>query len=650
MSITPRLAPFISATADAAPQSDEALTESVNWLRTNRNANTERAYASGWKGFEAYLQAQCVVQQLLQPAHIAGYLRQRLEVDKVASATLSADCAAIGDRLKFTPQAGMHLHPLVSDTLRLASTLATPSQPKRHMSAELMRAIIAQHDATPASAAGQDWLSTRNVCMVLVMMMGMLRENEAVELRVLDVVCEPANTPGAAANPREPIPLSNVSLFVRASKTDQAGKGAFVLLAAQADAAMCPLRWLQRYMLARDRAGVKSDLLFPAKDGTALAATTPCSLVQKLVQMANEWAQAKHGAAMGKCVWGAPSEYGSHSLRRGGVTEARKSGVDMLAIQRHGRWKSLAVLRYVGPEFEQRLGVTRNLFAAVTTASSSLSGKPLTAWTSPTTSAPSPAASSSASLFNVRGGTTVAITAPLAGQSPKSASPRKGPSSPHRNSAPGSAGAAAGLLFHPFFPRDHQPPPGHNGLWVQKSELRQIADEVAAQGRVAPLAATVTVPVVASVSSSTASALPLAAAAAAVDMTTAPGPAAVTVTGRKERNCKRGQSAGTKRPTRSGSAGHDAEYRGATKRAVSHRKGRKAQLEEPAAARVRRASQLQAEDDENDDNAALEDALFMESLQQGHRSSDEEEDVQVSKRRKQTLRSATAAIIKANSS
>jgi hypothetical protein len=64
----------------------------------------------------------------------------------------------------------------------------------------------------------------------------------------------------------------------------------------------------------------------------------------------------------GRQRWGDPSSYGSHSMRRGGVTEARKNGASMVDIQRHGRWKSLTVFNYIGQSEADRLAVTKSFF------------------------------------------------------------------------------------------------------------------------------------------------------------------------------------------------------------------------------------------------------------------------------------------------
>jgi hypothetical protein len=49
------------------------------------------------------------------------------------------------------------------------------------------------------------------------------------------------------------------------------------------------------------------------------------------------------------------SEYGFHSLRAGGATDAAKSGVEERHIKAHGNWKSDAVRVYICLDTEERL-------------------------------------------------------------------------------------------------------------------------------------------------------------------------------------------------------------------------------------------------------------------------------------------------------
>ena len=350
-----------SQAAPAAPQSKASRMR--QWVDANRNANTRRAYESGWKGFARYLQEEGVGETELREEDIADYLRVRLEEQRVAAATLAADRAAIGDRLKFTPLKGLHLAPLVCETLRICMNGAAQSVQKQHMSSELMREWVALQEESGRAEAREAWMERRNLALLLLMMAGMLRESEAVALRVDDLQLEQSTETGvgkAAAEVAEPRASTALLLTIRSSKTDQAGKGSTVVLSANSEEpALCPVRRVQEYLLARKQAGVNSEFLFCRQDGGALSPSTPCGIVQRMVAAVNERAKRLEGA---EDKWGPPTAYGSHSMRRGGVTEARANGVDMLDIQRHGRWSSLAVLGYVGPTREEQLGVTQQMF------------------------------------------------------------------------------------------------------------------------------------------------------------------------------------------------------------------------------------------------------------------------------------------------
>ena len=91
-----------------------------------------------------------------------------------------------------------------------------------------------------------------------------------------------------------------------------------------------------------------------------MAASTPNHVLKKAINRANEAAEQR---GLGVLRWGAAEAYGSHSLRRGGVTLARANGVSMLDIQQHGRWKSLTVFAYVGATESERIAVTQSFLS-----------------------------------------------------------------------------------------------------------------------------------------------------------------------------------------------------------------------------------------------------------------------------------------------
>lgn len=338
----------VTATGSSAESKRQRVLE---FIQRNRNANTRRTYESGWRGFAKYLfEISRPVDQVAEE-DVADYLRIRVEEQQVAFSTLKSDVSAIADHLKHGPRAGLTAGQLVADMMGVLRTMAASSRPKQHIEKELMRQILRAHD----ERGKRDWRTDRDACLMLLMMMGMLRQSEAVQLRVSDVQIEQRQVDGCAA-------VRVLSIFIAKSKTDQAQDGAVVLLGENAqEPGECPLARLERWLVARAAAGIAGDALFPKKCGQPLANTTPCSIVKDAVREANERAAA---SGRGSEYWGDHQLYGSHSLRRGGVTAARANGVSMLDIQRHGRWKSLTVFAYVGRTVQEQIAVSQRFLQA----------------------------------------------------------------------------------------------------------------------------------------------------------------------------------------------------------------------------------------------------------------------------------------------
>jgi len=327
------------------------------FISTHRNKGTARAYANGWAGFSMYLQRRGVAEAAVTHWDVADYLRERVEVQEVAASTMAGDRAAIADHYR---HAAPHLRAaahgdVVKQMMTVLRQHAAPSKSKTHMSAELMRELIGAHDEAGPSGSSHAWLTERDICLMLLMLLGMLRESEAVALTLADVSVKLLRTTASPQGRRV------LHVFIARSKTDQAQAGALVLLGANdADTAACPVRRLEKYLQVRKDAGVPGEALFPTVDGRHMAPNTPCGIVKKAVRLANGLAER---GGFGANRWGDPDEYGSHSMRRGGVTTARLNGSSMLDIQRHGRWKSLTVFSYVGSTPQEQLAVTDSFFA-----------------------------------------------------------------------------------------------------------------------------------------------------------------------------------------------------------------------------------------------------------------------------------------------
>ena len=57
-----------------------------------------------------------------------------------------------------------------------------------------------------------------------------------------------------------------------------------------------------------------------------------------------------------------PTQYGSHSCRKGGCSKAAAAGVELRVLKRHGRWKSWAVFLYIHDSVKKKLEVTSALY------------------------------------------------------------------------------------------------------------------------------------------------------------------------------------------------------------------------------------------------------------------------------------------------
>jgi len=132
---------------------------------------------------------------------------------------------------------------------------------------------------------------------------------------------------------------------VRRSKTDQEGKSRTVGLPYAADPATCPVHgwraWLARLQRAQRQRG-----------------ETPAPTDDPAFRPVDRWGHLGPGRLTTRGVRdllsrrfaavGLGDGFSPHSLRRGFATGARQGGADLVAIMRHGGWKSAqTVTRYI---------------------------------------------------------------------------------------------------------------------------------------------------------------------------------------------------------------------------------------------------------------------------------------------------------------
>ncbi|WIA44603.1 hypothetical protein OEZ86_007321 [Tetradesmus obliquus] len=166
----------------------------------------------------------------------------------------------------------------------------------------------------------RDFIGDRDAAMFLVGWAGMFRSAELVgiEWRDLQVYEE-----GGEAE-------KGVAIYVPYSKTDQAGEGAWVFVAAcEEEKEMCPLRALQRLR----KWGSADGKVFTAYAG---------GVGMKKLTVGSRLKQDLRDAGVAEA-----EQYAAHSLRRGGATHAARQKIALRKIQMMGRWKSDVVRLYL---------------------------------------------------------------------------------------------------------------------------------------------------------------------------------------------------------------------------------------------------------------------------------------------------------------
>ena len=217
--------------------------------------------------------------------------------------------------------------------MRVARTVAklTPS-PK------VKKPLKTEHLLLIEKITPRTFVGIRNFFMILLMMVAMLRECEAMALKTADVWLELVD--GELC----------LFVFVEMSKTDQCRNGHTIVLGASQLASICPISWFIIYSFSRD---INAVFFFHAKKGSKksveskLSTSTPWHKVKQFISSIGE----------------DPKLYGSHSCRRGGVTAAVANNVNTLLIARHGNWKSDAVFGYISDSISRKLSVSKAILS-----------------------------------------------------------------------------------------------------------------------------------------------------------------------------------------------------------------------------------------------------------------------------------------------
>ena len=186
----------------------------------------------------------------------------------------------------------------------------------------------------------EDGTEVRDICIMVLLFIGFLRESEAMQLLFEDVSIMIQKEDGRTLG-------ESLVLILRKSKMDQYSENATVVLAACPGHTLCPVMWSKKLIGWR----FPGPTFFTGTGGgkpvgSALVNTTPNFVIKRWLKKIGVLDTAM---------------YGSHSLRRGGRTSAMLAKVNLHTIKRHGRWKSDAVYLYMVDDMEAKLNLTRSV-------------------------------------------------------------------------------------------------------------------------------------------------------------------------------------------------------------------------------------------------------------------------------------------------
>jgi site-specific recombinase XerD len=294
----------------------------LEWIAEHTPVNTVSTYAVYQKQYIQYCLRTSTEMGTTESA--CSFIRDALENRGLARATLTSVIpSAISDLYKYTEHAGLTTTPLMRAVKKVVLRMTAPAVSKLPVTKDHLYNMVAK-----VTHCAQD---IRDMFLMILMFMGFLRESEAVALTPDDLFIGT---------------LDNFEvLYVKISplaKNDKDRNGSTVILSGSVESPLCPLKWFNLHTGFRR----STTHVFHQVDGVKpLATKTPNFIFKKwLVKIGVD-----------------PKPYGSHSLRRGGVTTAAANNIKVHVLKRHGRWVSDAIYLYLVDPTETILSVSRSL-------------------------------------------------------------------------------------------------------------------------------------------------------------------------------------------------------------------------------------------------------------------------------------------------
>lgn len=325
--------PSSSAAMQSEAQMCQLGQQMIQWVRDHAVPSTKATYGSAVKQFKEWCATNGHQSFPANEVTVATYLRYLLEDKKLARNTIHGASSAIASEYKMTPFQSPTDSELVKAVKAVVTRETAAAVPKKPLTRELLVRIVA--DSKKGS-----WLDKRDDFMIVLLTAAGLRESEEMALQchgeIEDVWLEEMPVNGVLQ--------TVLFVFVQKAKNDQGRKGYTVVIGRAADERVCPVELFKQW---RERRDPEAKYLFHAKGKTGkLGAKTPnARLKARLQRIAID-----------------PTLYGSHSGRRGVMTEAAAQGVAGRLLKKHANWKSDCYFQYIEESLENRLSVAAAMF------------------------------------------------------------------------------------------------------------------------------------------------------------------------------------------------------------------------------------------------------------------------------------------------
>jgi site-specific recombinase XerD len=285
------------------------LDRMAGYVRAGKADNTWAAYQSDLKHFGDWCVAEGLDPLPAAPATVAGYLTAHagaLAVSTLARrlAAISVAHQAAGYRETELPTRSPEVKAVWSGIRR---THGVAPKKVRAARTKVINALVA-----PLTSKAID---VRDRALLLIGFAGALRRSELVALDVADITEDD----------------DGLRLVLRRSKTDQEGETKTLGLPYGSNPATCPVRAWRAW---RATAGLY--------DGPAFRAVTRHGQISTKRLSDRAVANMIRRRALAA---GLDGHFAGHSLRAGFATEGYAQGTPELAVMRHGRWRSAAVMR-----------------------------------------------------------------------------------------------------------------------------------------------------------------------------------------------------------------------------------------------------------------------------------------------------------------